>query len=1082
MALKVGKIIKWSLITVVVLLVLFVGAAIAIPYFYKDEILNRAKEFANEQINATVDFDNDKVGLSLLWTFPDFSFKIGDLTVTGHDEFKGKKLADIGNFNFTINLMDAWNGNYTINGIELKDADLYVKVLKNGKANYDIMKPSEEVPTEDETTDEETSGQALQLRLRYYAVKNTNVIYDNETTNIYVEVKNLNHSGSGEFTATNYDLYTLTNIDALTVVMDRIKYLNKTNVEVTFNADIDTKTGKYKLLDNSFRLNALVLKAEGEVNMKGEGDIGVDLKFGAPNTSFASVLSMIPAAYTKDFEDVQTKGKFNFDGYTKGNYNGKTGSLPAFGINLEVADGEFKYPDLPLAVEDINTKMSVRSQSADLDKMEIDVNTFHVKIGKNPFDASLKLRTPMSDPDIDTKIDGTIDLDQLAQAFPMEGVDKLSGIIKANLMAKTKMSYVNNNQYDKVDMNGMLAVSNVDYFAKDLPKVKVKNVEMNFTPNKVDLKDFDLNIGKSDIKGNGTLDNILTYFSRDKIMTGVLNVRSKLLDLNEISSAGGTAETEDKEEETEAPKDDNLATSMEDTTQAVDEQPIFDQFDFMMDAEINKIVYDVYDIKDFKTTGSFTPSTAELDNFEMKIGKVDIQAKGSVDNVFGYVFDDETLKGVLHVYSNYMNLNQFMSDDGKAVEPEPKTEIPDDVSEVESDLEPIQIPGNIDFSLITRFNEFIYDSYNLKNVFAEVHVHDHILDINTLQADGFGGGLAMSGTYDTKVPEKPKFKLAYNLQKLDIQTIAKEVGLSKRLLPVLESIYGKFNSEMEVSGILDKNLYPDLTTLSAKGLLQTYNAVVKDNKSLENLSEKLKMPDLKTVKLDNTTNFFSVKDGRLFIDPASHNIKGMDVIFGGSHGLDKTMDYDMKMRVPRDMLSKNPLGKAANDAVSTGLGALAGQASKLGIELKDSKYVNVGVGITGTLTKPKFKVKLLGAEGKGGETIGDQVANKIKEEANRLKEEAEAKAKAEAERLKKEAEERIEKEKERLKKEAEEKAKKLANQAKNDPGSVKDSLQNILKGKDKKKFPNVFGDDKDGKDDKDKKKNPFGPFKNPFKK
>ena len=70
--------------------------------------------------------------------------------MTGHDEFEGKKLADIGNFNFTLNLMDIWNGNYTVNSIGLNDASLYVKILKNGKANYDIIKPSDS-PTDTAT-------------------------------------------------------------------------------------------------------------------------------------------------------------------------------------------------------------------------------------------------------------------------------------------------------------------------------------------------------------------------------------------------------------------------------------------------------------------------------------------------------------------------------------------------------------------------------------------------------------------------------------------------------------------------------------------------------------------------------------------------------------------------------------------------------------------------------------------------------------------------------------------------------------------------------------------------------------------
>jgi hypothetical protein len=57
----------------------------------------------------------------------------------------------------------------------------------------------------------------------------------------------------------------------------------------------------------------LELKADGLIEMPGNDIKFTNLKFSAPGASFASVLSMIPAAYTKDFAKVKTKGKKNHD-------------------------------------------------------------------------------------------------------------------------------------------------------------------------------------------------------------------------------------------------------------------------------------------------------------------------------------------------------------------------------------------------------------------------------------------------------------------------------------------------------------------------------------------------------------------------------------------------------------------------------------------------------------------------------------------------------------------------------------------------------------------------------------------------
>ncbi|MCP4442677.1 MAG: AsmA family protein [Aureispira sp.] len=1075
---------KRIIITLLVLIVLLIGAAIAIPYFFKDQILEKVETVINEQLDATVDIGD--VGLSILWTFPDFSFEINDLTVTGKQEFEGIKLADIGRFSFTIDVWSVFSDTYEITGVTIDDPNLYVKVLRNGKANYEIVKASDTPAEEEETTETESSGE-FGLQLEYYAINNANITYDDAAGANFIEVKSLTHKGSGDFTESTYDLYTDTKIEALTVSMSRMRYFSKANVDIQFNANIESKEGGMviKLLDNSFRFNALKLLAEGELAI-GEG-MAVDLKFSTPDTKFASVLSMIPGAYMKGFEDVKTNGTFAFDGYAKGLYQGN--QIPSFGVNLSVENGDFQYPDLPMGIKDINTNIKVSSKSSNLDQMVVDVSKFHMKLGANPFDATLKLRTPISDPDIDSKINGTINLEELAKAFPMESIEKLTGTVVADLTTKTKMSYVNNQQYDQIDMKGLLAISDVNYNSQGLPPVLLKNMKMNFTPNNVNLEDFDIKIGKSDIKANGTLDNILTYFSRDKIMQGNLNIQSNLLDLNELM--GSSEETTAETGETDGP---TAATDMVDTTAAeISETGVFDRFNFGADVTVNQIVYDVYDIKNMKAKGGFSPSLAKLENFEMLMGKVDIQADGEVHNVYGYLFGGSKLHGTLNLNSNYMNLNQFMSESGEATEPVP-AEDPTTPTE-DKDLEPMQIPGNIDFHLTSKFNTLIYDTYNLKNAKAELRVYDHKLEIINLSANAFGGGLAFNGEYDTQNPEKPEFVLGYDLSKLDFEKIVNGVMTLQTLVPALKSLTGTFDSQLKIKGVLGKDLMPDLASLDAEGAMMTYNAVVQNMPSVEELAEKVGVKELKKLSFKNTKNFFTIKDGKFNLERFAFAHSEIDATFGGSHGLDNSMDYDLKLRVPRKLLNKNAAGQAANAAISKGFGFLKGQASKIGVDLQEAEFLNIGVDIAGTLTKPKFKVKLLGAEGKGGESLGDQVKNTIKEEAEKLKAEMEAKARAEAEKLKAEAEERLKHEADRLKAEAEELAKKqaaeLAKKIKNEElKRIQDSIKNAAgkaigdKAGDvgKNIGDKIFGGNKDSSKTGGVK-NPFGGGNfNPFKK
>lgn len=1011
---------KWTkrlLKFVGILLLLLIIAAIAIPYFFKDQILEYVKSEMNDRLTAKVDFPVEKVQLSLLSTFPQLTFQMDSLTVTGTGEFEGLKLVDMQKMKIGINIWSIFSSKYQVNSFTMDNANFYVKVLNNGKANYDIMK-KDSTATPEKPAETTSDDSKIDLKIDYYALNNVNVVYDDAASKNYVEVKGLTHSGRGDMYSDIFELFTDTKIEELTVSANRVKYLKKAKLDVVFNTQVDSKNKKYTLLDNSVKINALELKFEGEVTQPNDKDLGLDLKFNAPSTSFASVLSLIPAAYTKDFADVKTSGTFALNGNVKGTYNEK--QMPAFALNLGIDNGTFQYPSLPLGVKDIHTKIAVNSPSSDLDKMTVDVSKFHFLLGSNPFDLTLKLRTPMSDPDIDTKIKGKILFDELAKAFPMEGVTKLTGSMDADLEAKTKVSYVTNKQYDLVTMRGLFAIMGMQYESAGAAPMTINEMRMDFTPNNVNLQNFDLKIGKSDIRATGTLDNILTYFAGDKIMHGNLVVNSNLLDVNEIQG-----------KKTEEKTDPKAATNMVDTTSAPKDGKVFDKFDFAMEANLNQIVYDVYQILGFKAKGSFAPSRAELTNMQMKIGSVDVQANGYMENVFGYLFDNSLLRGSLNFNSNYMNLNQFMTANGSATEPTP-TPAPADPSTAKSETQPILIPANLDFALNSTFGQLIYETYKLKNVKAKLRVHNQILDIDDLSADALGGRLAFNGEYNTQNPEKPSFKFGYDVNSLDIQEIAKTVGVSQYFLPILKNIYGKLTSNFKINGILNKNMYPDLKSLTANGMLKTFDAVLKNFAPTRKLAQEIKLKEVEEIDLKNTTNFFTVKDGKVTFERFAHNFKGIDVTMEGSHGLDNSLDYKTTFRIPRKLLESNPIGQAAGQAVNTGIQFFNSQAKQLGVQLEQSEFINIGVDIKGSMSDPKYIVKLLGAEGKGGQSLGGQILNNAKDELNKLKEEAEAKARAEAERLKAEAEERVRAETERLRAEAEARAKALADKIKSE--------------------------------------------------
>lgn len=582
------------------LILLVVAAAIILPIVFKDEIIARAKEEMNKSLTATVDFKD--IDISLFRSFPNFALTLEGTTVDGQGVFEGVRLADIGSFNVDLNLFSVISGNtYEIEGIQLKDVTVHVIVDTSGAANYDIVKASEG-EEEVEVVSEESS--IFKLSLKGYEVENFNLIYDDRPGNMMVNIKELNHKGTGDFSETIVNLATKTTIAGLTFGYEGVDYLHKTAVDADMDFQFDQEAFKITFMENQVSLNDLLLKFDGWVLMP-EDDIDMDLSFEAPGNDFKTLLSLVPVVYAEDFASVKTTGDFNLKGSAAGKYSDNPETYPTFDLVFNINNATFRYPDLPAGVDGINVKAHIFNKSTDLDGMVIDVPTASAVVAGSPINASLNLKTPMSDPQIAMFVKTDFELTNIAKVVPASGYD-YSGRIAADLDVATKMSDIDNERYENVKAEGNLLIEGVNLKSDSLPyDVALNKMEMAFSPQNVDLKAFDSKIGKSDIAANGRIDNLLGYALEDQTLKASFNLTSQLMDLNELSGAG---EEEVAAEET---------TTEEESALEVIRLP--ENVDATLTASIEKVIYDNLDIDKVKGTIALKEGVASMTGVNMEM-------------------------------------------------------------------------------------------------------------------------------------------------------------------------------------------------------------------------------------------------------------------------------------------------------------------------------------------------------------------------------------------------------------------------------------------------------------------------------
>ena len=601
---------------VAVLFILLIAALISTPYLFKDQINAAIKEQAAKSLNAKIDYaDYD---LSLIRSFPDLSFGLTNLSIIGIDSFKGDTLVFVKNFRLSLNLMSVIRKEtYKINEITISGLQANALVDKTGNSNWDIVKKST-----DTAAASGSGATKFSLQIKKYQIENANIIYDDQKGGTYLSIADLNFSGKGDVSQDNYQLSTKTSIAALTYKSGAVAYLSKAKIEAKNDIDVDQKNSKYSFKCNEIDLNDLGLLFDGFVQMN-KSNIAMDVSFKSKQAEFKSILSLIPAIYQKDFSKIKTSGSLALDGAVKGTYEAQ--SLPAILLNLKVSNAMFQYPSLPSAVTNINIAASISKPQGSMDLAVVDIPKLHAEIGTDPIDAQIHVSTPVSDPNVAAKINAKVDLETVPKLYPMEDLEKLTGLLVAKLDFKGKMSDLNKKNYQAIQAGGDLKITNMVYDTKQTPMpVKVADLGLTFSPKNVTLTSLNAVLGKSDINANGTLDNFMGYLFNKGSLTGVINLRSNNFDANEWLTSSTTAAPAKPADTKTAP-----ATT---ATQQYFQVP--KNIDFTANSQFGKITYAKIVLTNVKGNVHIFDEAIHLDNLAANLlgGSANISALYSTKN------------------------------------------------------------------------------------------------------------------------------------------------------------------------------------------------------------------------------------------------------------------------------------------------------------------------------------------------------------------------------------------------------------------------------------------------------------------
>ncbi len=602
------RILKWTGISFLLLIV----ALILIPIFFKDQIKQMVIDEVNKNLNAKLtigDFD-----LTFISTFPNMTVQLNDTKLEGIETFEGVELMNVKEFRAHVGFWSVISGDQVeIDEIHLIEPSFDVRVLNNGLANYDIVKP-DSLKTEEEISEPSN----FKLSLKEYSISGANINYLDEPSAMSAKISNLNHTGTGDLTADVIDFETTTEMDQITFKMDGINYLTDVKTDIVMNIlmEFTDKSSKFTLKENVFKLNALNFSLDGFYEML-EGYDNMDLKMNASKATFKDFLSLIPTFYRTGYESMVTKGSMELGGMVKGRMDDV--NLPGWDFKLNVDNGSIRYPDLPGSIDGINVRAASAFSGGDnLDKMTLDVSKFTANFGGNKLAADLKMRNPMTDPLIISNILAKVDLATLKNYIPVAEGESYNGILDADIKLDGRMSAIEREEYEKFKAEGTLKLTDMLYKSPDLTNdVAISEMLFRFSPKNLALEKMLAKTGKSDFNVSGTIDNYLGYIFRDELLKGNFNFASKNMDIDELMNIVPASET----------------TTESTTASADSSEPVLipNNVDFTLRTSIGNMRYNGLDIQNVNGTVKMKEEVAQLEGLSMNAMGGSVGLRGSYD-------------------------------------------------------------------------------------------------------------------------------------------------------------------------------------------------------------------------------------------------------------------------------------------------------------------------------------------------------------------------------------------------------------------------------------------------------------------
>lgn len=928
------------------LAVVLVAITIAINFVFTPEKLTPVVlDVANKSLNAQLKMES--VELTFFSTFPQFGLKVrnGSLVSKALNDTNWTKTDSLLSFKecvLTVNPIAYLKDNrISVHNLSLENASVYAFRDKAGRANWDVVVKDSSDTAQTDTTSSHFNSE---IEIKKVELKDARVVFDDRSTAVYARVDDANLKLHLSLTKGISNLgLEFSNKNILFWQQGEL-LVNKIATSLQTDITVDRATGVWKLSQTSLDINGIKLDVNGAFRRDTVAKtIGMDLLYGLHAPSMETVLKMIPTAYVKD-NKVSAKGEVTVSGQVRGVYGDK--KLPAVSLKIGIKDASAQYKGLPYGIDEVTADFDAYVDLMHRKPSYLNLKIFHFKGAHTEILADAKVEDLLVDPLITFHTKSTVDLDALAQTFPLQESVTIRGKLDADMGMKCRLSSLKKQDIGRMKLGGKLDLKGFEL--KDTAKDFDFMANATFRFRDSGTLQAQMDVRKLLLKSRRVSSDIERLVANVSSTNPLDTTHIVSLDCNlEVSKLHAvmndsiklyTAKAKAKGAWGPQKKDaslpfidfslraDSLFFGAGKTRMALNVAGIKIQADKLSDSLwIPKGIVGFdrlrlrtpefgLPIRMKKTAITVDGPKITLKNASIRIGRSDLTASGDMEGVYRAMTKGTMLNAHLAVSSNKIDCNQLIN---SLSFPQDTTEMV--VDSVPSEMKLFVIPKNINFELQTDLKKVIFEKMVFENVHGAVDIKNQAVHLKDLSMRALDADMKAVVVYKANTTRGGYAGFDFKIKNINVAKLVDFIPSLDTIVPMLRSFKGRVQFDVAAETRLDSTMNVRIPTLRSAIHIKGDSLVLMDGETFAEISKMLMFKNKKENVFDSISVNITVNEGNVTVYPFLVEIDRYKAAIGGQQGLDMSLNYHIS-------ILKSPLPFKA------------------------------GVNITGTLDKMKFRI------------------------------------------------------------------------------------------------------------------------------